>query len=151
MCSKPFIWCGRHLHLQSEHNVVLLFPCLAAVSITASTPTPQLHLQSSKHLLALLQIPFSTTDTKAVYHTVLFTPSVPCLPVQVQQKVFWCLCLVVFTPERWVCFHPAGLNPQLLLLRATPHCHDDSRRVLPLVGIFSAEAEELRLLVFDGR
>lgn len=73
------------------------------------------------------------------------------LPVQVEQQVCRCLCVVALVPERRVRFHPGRLHPQLLLLRATPRCHNDGRRVLHLVGVFSAQAEEVRLLVLEGR
>lgn len=71
-------------------------------------------------------------------------------PVQVQQQVFWCLRIIIFTPERRVRLRPAGLRPEFLLLWATPRRHDESRRVLPLLGIFSAQPEEVRLLVFES-
>lgn len=72
-------------------------------------------------------------------------------PVQVEQQVFRRLRVVALIPERRVRLHPAGLRPQLLLLRATPRCHDDGRRVLHLLGVLAAEAEEVRWLVLEGR
>lgn len=70
-------------------------------------------------------------------------------PVQVQQQVF--LRVVAFVPEGRVCFRSDGLRGEFLLLRAAPRCHDDGRRVPPMVGILPAQAEEVGLLLFEGR
>lgn len=72
-------------------------------------------------------------------------------PVQVQQQVFGCLGAVVLVPKRRVRLHPAGLRPRALLLRAPPGRHHDGVRVLHLQGVLPAQAQEVRLLVLEGR
>lgn len=67
-----------------------------------------------------------------------------CSPVQVQQQVF---LRGVVVPKRWV---RVRLHLQLLLLGAPPRRHDNGGGVLPLLGIFPAEAEQLRRLLLKS-
>lgn len=71
--------------------------------------------------------------------------------MQVQQQVFRRQRGVALVPERRVCLYSAGLRPQVLLLRAAPRCHDDSRRVLHLQRVFAAQTQEVWRLVLEGR
>lgn len=71
--------------------------------------------------------------------------------MQVQQQVFRRQRVIALVPKRRVCLHPAGLLLQVLLLRAAPRCHDDSRRVLHLQRVFPAQTQEMWLLILEGR